>query len=251
LQLACRALRRTLAAALVTYLVQVVPVFRGVHAFRESKTSRADSSVGQCDNETCGRASSGDETVEVWLDHLDELSSIPSRGFHSAFQEGDTGDKLGMKPWTSIHDGISSSTSSSPFNLLFVFGGMQMTTVGESDTSVTAMDSDACYHSNIRVLSAFREKSPSPTSIDPAVQYQHPHHQPHRVLVISRDGTWWRRWLNEKVGPEIVWNFNDRLPKMLLNNALKRIFRIRWLPWPLSSTAASSTLRCSAENMQR
>jgi hypothetical protein len=221
-----------------------------VHAFHEYKTDRVDTSVGKRGNESCGGAPSGDETFEVWLDHLDELASIPRRGFHSAFQEGDAGGALGMRPWTSIHEGISSS-SASPFNLLFVFGGMQMTTVEESESSVTAMDSDACFQSNSRVLNAFRETLPSPTSTDAAVQHQHARHQPHRVLVISRSGTWWRRWLDEKVGPERQRrSLFGMFPiarvvsrKSISNVVLKRTSRNRWLLWRPSSTAVSSMLQ--------
>jgi hypothetical protein len=145
-------------------------------------------------NQTCSSRPSGNGTTEVWLDHLDELSSIPHRGFHSAFEESDAGGALGMHPWTSIHDGIGRS-SAQPFDLLFVFGGMQMITVQEAANGALAMHSDDCFQSNMRVLNSFRQTWLPPASFDP--------HALRRVLVISRSGTWWRRWLNEKVSLEI------------------------------------------------
>lgn len=172
--------------------MQVVPVLRALHVYR--KSAPAGMNAFDCEVGEVATCDLGNETTEVWLDHMDELATIPHRAFHSAFQEGDRGGMLGMKPWTTIHEGISRG-SPHTFNLLFVFGGMQMTTVHESTAGVLSMDGEACAHSNQIVLNAFRESS---ASLSGSVHFEAVQQQ-RKVLVISRNGTWWRRWLNEKV----------------------------------------------------
>jgi len=185
-------------SALTFPRVQAIPVFRVLHVYQEMMHAK-----GECGTtETCELRN---ETSEVWLDHLDELSSIPRRGFHSAFQEGDAGGSLGMGPWSTIYEGISRGTSRA-FTLMFVFGGMQMTAVDKSDMNVLAMDGSVCANANLRVLNEFRRNAESPALVDVPHLVQQQPWQPssqdklqQRVLVISRNGTWWRRWLNEKV----------------------------------------------------
>jgi hypothetical protein len=185
---------------LIITLAQVVPVIRSIHAIhahRHSLRAGARCSLGESEfiNGSCAL---GNETTEVWLDHLDDLSTVPRRGFHSAFEEADLTGAWGMQPWTTIYGGISRG-STEPFNLVFVFGGMQMTSVEESDGSVLAMDGDTCFHSNQRVLNALRGSWLSQSNFDPTPEKPSLHRNAQRVLVISRNGTWWRRWLNEKV----------------------------------------------------
>ena len=176
---------------------QVVPVIRSIHAHRHSVRAGARYSLGESEfiNGSCAL---GNETTEVWLDHLDDLSTVPRRGFHSAFEEADLTGAWGMQPWTTIYGGISRG-STEPFNLVFVFGGMQMTSVQESDANVQAMHGDACVHSNQHVLNALRGSWLSQSNFDPTEEKPSLHRNAQRVLVISRNGTWWRRWLNEKV----------------------------------------------------
>jgi hypothetical protein len=173
-------------------LAQVVPVLRALHVYR--KRAPAGMNDFNCKVDEAATCDLGNATTEVWLDHMDELATIPHRAFHSAFQEGDIDGMLGMKPWTTIHEGISRG-SPHTFNLLFVFGGMQMTTVNESTAGVLSMDGEACANSNQLVLNAFRESSASPSG---SVHFEAVQQQ-RKILVISRNGTWWRRWLNEKV----------------------------------------------------
>ncbi len=150
-------------------------------------------------SDTCTLSS---QSSEVWLDHLDQMASIPHRGFHSAFEEADADGALGMKPWKTIYEGIRDSTSGA-FTLLLVFGGMQMSTVGDCDTNAAALETESCYRSNFRILHSFRQR----LALDPSFNtLERQHREPssplssaHRVLIISRNGTWWRRWLNEQV----------------------------------------------------
>ncbi len=192
-----------------------------MHRKRESSRSASEcaaneNSTSKCtSNEACGFTN---ETSEVWLDHLDQLSSIPHRGFHSAFEEADVDGMLGMKPWKTIYDGISHGTTRT-FTLLLVFGGMQMTAVDESETSALAMDSELCFRSNLRVFDVFRA-SPAPQTRSKALHHalQGPSqpssgNSPHRVLVVSRNGTWWRRWLNEQVMPAL----SSQLPEAVFS----------------------------------
>ena len=140
------------------------------------------------------------------------LSTLLRRGFHSAFEEGASG-ALHMRAWSTIHEGISRS-SSRPFTLLFVFGGMQMTSADTCDVGARAMGSSACTDANARVLNAYRvHASPTATGGDAhsvqQQQQQQQQQQPRdglqrRVLVISRNGTWWRRWLNEQVHSDVL-----------------------------------------------
>ena len=190
---------------LIITLAQVVPVIRSIHAHRHSVRAGARCSLGESEfiNGSCALGNETtevwlNETTEVWLDHLDDLSTVPRRGFHSAFEEADLTGAWGMQPWTTIYGGISRG-SSEPFNLVFVFGGMQMTLVEESDASVLAMDGDTCLRSNQRVLNALRGSWLSQSNFDPTPEKPSLHRNAQRVLVISRNGTWWRRWLNEKV----------------------------------------------------
>jgi hypothetical protein len=176
---------------------QVIPVFRALHVYRESIPVPHNCST----NEVCAFRK---QSAEVWLDHMDELSSIPRRGFHSAFEDGDPDGTLGMKPWSTIYEGISRGGLGT-FTLLFVFGGMEMLTAEETNFSIAVMHSQVCSQHNQRVLNAFRKKpAPLQSVLAPQRVQQHPSQQfsynsSKRVLVISRDGTWWRRWLNEKV----------------------------------------------------
>jgi hypothetical protein len=184
--------------------VQVVPVLRALHVHRKHASAGASNATGECvAAEVCAF---GYESSEVWLDHLDQMTSIPRRGFHSAFEEADADGTFGMKPWKTIYEGISHSTSQA-YTLLFVFGGMQMTTVGESDAKVVALESELCFRSNLRILHSFRRLMTTDTSSN-TIEQQHgdtlAHRNfPARVLVISRNGTWWRRWLNEQVAPSM------------------------------------------------
>ena len=182
-------------AVVTVVFAQVVPVLRALHAYRDLALASSGSITRECAaSEACELKR---ESYEVWLDHLDQMASIPRRGFHSAFEEADADGLLGMKPWKTIYEGISHSISHQ-FTLLFVFGGMQMTTVGESDASALVMESELCFRANLRVLHSFRDtrsitneqKHSEPSALTDA---------PPRALIISRNGTWWRRWLNEQV----------------------------------------------------